>query len=226
MMLAIETATDACSVAIGDGARVLMDHHVAPRQHNRLVLQMIDDLLVRAGVGRTDLSALAIGRGPGSFTGVRIAASIAQGLALALGLPVACISTLEVLAHGALRAVPTARGVVAAIGSTPAQHFLGAFAARDGRLARVVDDCSLPTATALPVSIADDWIAAGPSSASLCALARSSGRALQPSGVMHPSADDLIVLGMREIEAGRGVDAQGALPVYLDGDGPWRKRTR
>ena len=226
MMLAIETSTDACSVAIGDGTRVHVDHRVAPRQHDQLVLRMIDDLLAEAGIRRADLAALAIGRGPGSFTGVRIAASIAQALALVLDLRVACVSTLEVLAHGALRAMPVARGVVAAIDATPAQRFLAAFEAHDDRLVRVVDDCALPTTAPLPAPIRDGWIVAGPNVASLCAHARSHGRTLQPSGVTHPSAADLLILGRREIEAGRGVDAQRALPVYLDGDGPWRKSSR
>jgi len=226
MMLAIETSTDACSVALGDGARSHVDHRVAPRQHNRLVLPMIDALLVRAGVARADLSALAIGRGPGSFTGVRIAASIAQGLALALDVPVACVSTLEVLALGALRATPAAAGVVAAIDTTASQRYIGAFEVRNRRLTRAVEDVAVATTAPLPACVANGWLAVGPNVEALVEQARARGIELIASGVTHPSAAELLELGLLEIAAGRGVDAQHALPVYLDGDGPWRKRAR
>jgi tRNA threonylcarbamoyladenosine biosynthesis protein TsaB len=228
MMLAIETATDACSIALGDSTRALVDHRVVPRQHNRLVLGMIDDLLARAGAKRADLRALAIGRGPGSFTGVRIAASIAQGLALALDLPVASVSTLEVLAHGVLRSRPAARGVVATIGATASQRYLAAFEAREGALFRVVEDCAVAIDAPPPPRIGEGWLAAGPDHEQLCdsfASARAQRRVLVASGILHPSARDLLALGQRELEAGRAVDADLAVPVYLDGDGPWRKRT-
>jgi len=224
MMLAIETATEACSVALGDATRAWVDHRVAPRAHNRLVLEMIDGLLARAGVARHALTGLAIGRGPGSFTGVRIAASVAQGIALALDLRVACVSTLEVLAHGAWRAAPSAAGVVVVIGATASRRHLAAFEVRAGALVRVVDDCTVSTTAPLPGCIESDWVTAGADVDGLVAAARVPGVALRPSGVAHPSAADLLALGLREVDAGRAVDGQFALPVYLDGDGPWRKR--
>lgn len=102
-LLAIETATDACSVGLLSGGERLFDHRVEPRQHSRLVLPMIDALLAEAGLPRSALDGVVFGRGPGSFTGVRVAASVTQGIALGLDIGVIGISTLATIAQGCHR---------------------------------------------------------------------------------------------------------------------------
>ena len=102
-LLAIETATEACSVALLVGGETHGDHRVEPRGHARLVLPMIDALLAEAGLARTALDGVIFGRGPGSFTGVRIAAAVTQGIALGLDIGVLGVSTLATLAQGCLR---------------------------------------------------------------------------------------------------------------------------
>ncbi|MEO6925678.1 MAG: tRNA (adenosine(37)-N6)-threonylcarbamoyltransferase complex dimerization subunit type 1 TsaB, partial [Rhodanobacter sp.] len=97
-LLAIETATEACSVALIHGNELISRTEIAPRRHTELVLPMADDLLAEAGIGRHALDAIAVGRGPGAFTGVRLGVSLAQGMALALDLPVITISSLAALA--------------------------------------------------------------------------------------------------------------------------------
>lgn len=98
-LLAVETATEACSAALLIDGEVLERFELAPRIHTRLILPMIDSLLAEAAISAQDLDGLAFGRGPGSFTGVRIATGVIQGIALGLELPVAPVSTLAAIAQ-------------------------------------------------------------------------------------------------------------------------------
>jgi tRNA threonylcarbamoyladenosine biosynthesis protein TsaB len=107
-ILAIETATEACSAALAVNGEIVERYALAPREHNRMILPMIASLLAEAGATLTQLDALAFGRGPGSFTGVRIAAGVVQGLAFGADLPVAPVSTLAALAQEAF--AETVRG--------------------------------------------------------------------------------------------------------------------
>ena len=97
-ILAIDTATEACSVALQYNERVITRFEICPQQHSQRLLPMVDDVLKEANVGLSDIELLAFGRGPGRFTGVRIATGMIQGLALGTGLKVAGVSTLEAMA--------------------------------------------------------------------------------------------------------------------------------
>lgn len=100
-VLGIDCSTNACSVALSTGAEVLLKHELVPQYHAKKILFLIDELLQEAGVGLDALGAIAVGIGPGSFTGLRIAASIAQGLAFGLNLQLVPISSLQILAQTA-----------------------------------------------------------------------------------------------------------------------------
>src|SRR5512142_2628891 len=93
-LLAIDTATEACSAALLIGDTLIERSEIAPRRHAELILPMIESLLAEAGIGRRRLDGIAVGRGPGAFTGVRLAISVAQGIALGLDIPVAPVSSL------------------------------------------------------------------------------------------------------------------------------------
>jgi len=98
-LLAVETATEACSAALYYDGAIIERHQIAPQQHTRLILPMIESILAEAGVPQKDLDALAFGCGPGSFTGVRIATGIIQGIGFGLDLPIVSVSTLAALAQ-------------------------------------------------------------------------------------------------------------------------------
>ncbi|MFZ4702392.1 MAG: tRNA (adenosine(37)-N6)-threonylcarbamoyltransferase complex dimerization subunit type 1 TsaB, partial [Candidatus Methylumidiphilus sp.] len=98
-LLSLETSTEACSAALYLDGEITERYQLAPQQHNKLILPMIQSLLAEADLKLHQLDALAFGRGPGSFTGVRIAAGIVQGLAFGADLPVAPVSTLAAMAQ-------------------------------------------------------------------------------------------------------------------------------
>ena len=97
-VLAIETTSDVCSVAVNIGSKIACHSLIAPRKHNEFILKMVDELLESNNVQRVDLDLVAFSAGPGSFTGVRLGASIAQGIALGLGINVVVIPTSAAMA--------------------------------------------------------------------------------------------------------------------------------
>jgi tRNA threonylcarbamoyladenosine biosynthesis protein TsaB len=120
-LLAFETATEACSVALFVDGAVRERFELAPRRHAELALPWAEALLAEAGIARSQLDAVAAGRGPGAFTGVRLAISIAQGIALALDRPVVPVSTLATLA------MQSEGDAIAAIDARMGEVYLGAF---------------------------------------------------------------------------------------------------
>ena len=126
-VLAFETSTEACAVALHVDGRTLERFELAPRRHAELALPWADALLAEAGVSRAQLDAVAVGRGPGAFTGVRLGIGLAQGIALALDLPVVPVSTLQVLA---LRAPAHADKVLACIDARMGEVYAAAYARR------------------------------------------------------------------------------------------------
>ena len=113
-ILAIDTATEACSAALWNTGEICAHFELCPREHTQRILPVVQDILSQSGVTLAELDALAFGRGPGSFTGVRIGIGIAQGLALGAELPMIGVSTLATMAQGAFRKSGATR-VLAAI---------------------------------------------------------------------------------------------------------------
>ena len=103
-LIAIETATENCSVALLNDGVMTQKQAEEPRKHAELVLPYLDELLQQSGVQKKDIDGIVFGNGPGAFTGVRIAIGVVQGLALALNVPVLGVSTMRNMAQGAWQA--------------------------------------------------------------------------------------------------------------------------
>ena len=147
-LLAVETATEACSAALLAEGEVIERHEVAPQQHAELLLGMVDELLGESGLALGALDAIAFGQGPGSFTGLRIAAGVVQGLAYGSDLPAVPVSTLQVLAETARhahRATRAACAFDARMGEVYWGLYEDALIARLGQV-EIIDDSLKPRA--------------------------------------------------------------------------------
>lgn len=222
-ILALDTATENCSAALLIDGRLIVRERVLPRGHAAEILPMIEEVLGEAGVGLADLSAIAFGRGPGAFTGVRLAASITQGLAYAAGLPVVAVSDLRAVAQRLLGVAATARRVVILNDARMHEVYWACFerAADDLAVPRGEERLSAPESVRLP----EPWVlesggtrvwAAGTGLAAYPELKRSLDGLVE--GVREdllPSAAEIARLAVPEVLGGRVHPAQEALPVYL-----------
>jgi tRNA threonylcarbamoyladenosine biosynthesis protein TsaB len=223
-VLALETSTAACSVALCVDGGVVEDHRVAAREHNRLILPMVDRLLREHGVERQRLDAIAFGRGPGSFTGVRIAAGIAQGIALGLDLPVVPISSLAALAHAAAiaNAVEDGDRIVATIRSRPDETYVAVYRVAGSRCIALTDETIANAASREPpVEIDARTLFVGDATTHYAAAIAAVGCRVDAAAL--PRAAAVARLAFDAFARGETVVAAAALPVYLQGTGPWRK---
>lgn len=213
ILLAFETSTEACSVAIWRDGEVLERHEVAPRRHAELVLPWAEGLLAEAGFSRTMLDAVAVGRGPGAFTGVRLGIATAQGIALALDLPMLPVSTLAALAMAA----PEPGPVLAAIDARMGEVYAGAFMRSDeGVEALGPETVSAPDAVGLPPA-EGRWQGVGTGFAALegALQARLADAISTIDAGALPRAGDVARLAARAWERGERVAPERVEPAYL-----------
>ncbi|MDZ7826769.1 MAG: tRNA (adenosine(37)-N6)-threonylcarbamoyltransferase complex dimerization subunit type 1 TsaB [Gammaproteobacteria bacterium] len=232
-LLAIDTSTDACSVALLADGEVHRDHRVEARAHARLILPMIDALLSRAGVSRNRLDGITFGCGPGSFTGLRIAASVVQGIAWPLGRLVSR-SSLELLARSAMAeaadALEQSAAVLTLVDARMDEVYWNLFAREDGDL-RATGEDALATPEALGALLAEragsaadrNWILAGDGLRYLQRIGPGVPEALCSLAETKPDARWLLEPAAADLAAGRGLDAAAAVPVYLRDERRWRR---
>jgi tRNA threonylcarbamoyladenosine biosynthesis protein TsaB len=215
-ILAIDTSGEACSAALLIGTEITQRLECQPRRHGELLLGMMEDLLAHAGMGLRQLDALAFGRGPGSFTGVRIAAAAVQGAAFGAELPVVPVSTLAALAQGCFRSWGC-RQVLPALDARMGELYWGAYAADDAEIMRSagVEEVTSAQRVSLPqvgrwCGVGRGWSGAGD------LLSRRLGSRL---GSVWPErsceSQDVATIAAAELAAGRFVPAEQALPIYL-----------
>jgi tRNA threonylcarbamoyladenosine biosynthesis protein TsaB len=203
---ALDTSTEWCSVALWRDGEIAGVERRAGNRHSELALPMFENLLKRTNLTVDELDAVAFGAGPGSFTGLRIACGIAQGLAFARGIPVLGVSTLEALAEesGATR-------VVACIDARMREVYYAALQRDDrgeGSWREVLPArCAAPALLEIPPG---DWIGAGNGFAVYGNLGL---KTVLPE--VHPTALAVARLAAPRLAAGEGVDAALAAPVYV-----------
>ncbi len=212
-LLALETSTEACSAALLLDDHVIERYQWAPRGHANLILPMLDAVLAEAGLSLGQLDALAVGRGPGAFTGVRIAIAVAQGIAFATGLPVAPISTLAAIAWETGRRQGVDR-IAVALDARLEEVYWGTYrAAADGGVLLLGEErvCS-PEQASLPE--VGEWVGAGNGWALYAdCLSRPALKTWWSD--YGPTAEAVARLGALAYRQGRLVGAEQVLPVYL-----------
>jgi tRNA threonylcarbamoyladenosine biosynthesis protein TsaB len=215
-LLAIDTSGDACSAALSWNGHLEQRLELAPRRHGELILAMMDGLLGSAGIALGALEAIAFGRGPGSFTGVRIACAVAQGAAFGAGLPTVPVSTLAALAQGEYRR-GGGRQFLAALDARMGEVYWGAFEIGEEGIAQPCGAELVCPPGQVPVPEAGGWRGVGPGwGAHEKALEERLGTCLggsSPGAICE--ARDLVPLAAAAARAGGLVAAELARPVYL-----------
>lgn len=214
-ILALDTSGTACSVALAIDGTVSERHEPTPQRHAERLLPLVVELLEAAGIGLPALDAIAVGIGPGAFTGVRVATAVAQGLALAHALPVVPVSSLAALAQDAWRR--TGRSPILALrDARRAEIYWGWFAGSSTGVvqARGPEHVGPPAAIEAPD---EPWIAIGSGwrahHGSL--VPRFGDRDVTEANGAEPRARDVALLATQAVLAGRTITAAQLEPVYL-----------
>ena len=216
-LLAIETATEACSAALWIDNAAQDITKITPRKHTKLILPMIARLLSDADIKLNQLDALAFGCGPGSFTGVRIASSLIQGLGLASDLPIIPVSTLMTLAQGAYRA-HNAEKVLVAIDARMQEVYWGGFQLEEGgKEMRMAIPENLHAPGTVDAPKAGTWVGIGSGwdSYGTPLKAKIGNRLKKVYYKAYPEARDMVSRAISQYHKKAWVSIEEAIPTYL-----------
>lgn len=222
-ILALDTCTEACSAALYYQGQVFSQIADAPREHSQRLLPMVDSVLKQAGIGLDKLDAIAYGRGPGSFTGIRICTSMTQGLALGLDLPVIGISTLAAMAQMAITE-HQAEQVLCTIDARMGEVYWGQFVAVDGIATLVGEEAvSAPGEVQLALNLEQPIVGCGTGFDAYPDLLALGAGILALNAVKYPDARAMLKLADVGIKAGFGTAVDELEPVYLRDTVTWKK---
>jgi tRNA threonylcarbamoyladenosine biosynthesis protein TsaB len=227
-LLALDTATENCSAALLLDSNVYTREFEMERGHAERILPMIDDLLSKAGLALTDLDAIAFGRGPGSFTGIRLGATVTQGLAFGAGLGVVPVSDLQAVAQRALDDDATRTRILVCNDARMSEVYWACYERGGDGLARLegIEQVTKPPQVQLPVS----WPTATAAGRGFIAYAdalrsavptvpfpTTANAAPPQNDPIHylPRALEIARLAVPAVTAGRLLSPEEALPVYL-----------
>lgn len=225
-ILALDTATEACSAALLNQQQIDARFEIAPRDHTQRILPLVQELLQAQSLALSALDALAFGRGPGSFTGVRIGIGIAQGLALGANLPMIGVSSLATMAQGAWRLTGATR-VLAAIDARMGEVYWAEYQRDEqGEWQGAESEAVLKpeAAQARIAQLSGEWATVGTGwQAYPQLLAGATGAQLLTTTVTLPAAEDMLPLALSAWQRGDSVVVENAEPVYLRNEVAWKK---
>jgi tRNA threonylcarbamoyladenosine biosynthesis protein TsaB len=210
-VLALDTSTEYCSVALWQDGAVVERCELVGQKHSEVLIEMLEVLLSEAGIKLSQCDGIAFGKGPGSFTGVRIACGTAQGLAFGANLPVAGVCTLEALAEASGKS-----RVIAVLDARMGEIYHAAYEKRGDVWATVSEPCLCKPQDA-PLLSGEGWhgIGSGFAMHGVALGERYTGQLKGVDGAAVPQAAAIAALGAAQFLLGRGVDAAQALPLYL-----------
>ncbi|CAI8832862.1 tRNA (adenosine(37)-N6)-threonylcarbamoyltransferase complex dimerization subunit type 1 TsaB [Kosakonia quasisacchari] len=224
-ILAIDTATEACSVALWNDGITFAHFELCPREHTQRILPLVRDVLGDAELKLTQLDALAFGRGPGSFTGVRIGIGIAQGLALGAELPMIGVSTLATMAQGAWRKTGATR-VLAAIDARMGEVYWAEYQRDENGVwhGEETETVLKPEAvTERLQQLNGEWAMVGTGWPAWPDMSNNSTATLRDGEILLPAAEDMLPIARQLLAAQKTVAVEHAEPVYLRNEVAWKK---
>ncbi len=214
-ILAVDTATEACSAALLIDGDIQERYQLAPREHTKLILPMIDSLMAEAQINTQDLDALAFGRGPGSFTGVRIATGIIQGIAFAADLPVAPISTLAAIAQGCIEST-THNVIFTAVDARMNEIYWAVYHRNPENFVELVGKESVTPIQTIEYTGSKGFGIGSAWKIHETAMIKQLSNFLIDYDANHlPKASTIAKLGARDYSLGKTVPVEQAMPVYL-----------
>lgn len=225
--LALDTSTEACSVALDLDGQIIALDEVCPQQHSKRILPMVQQLLADAGVSLHQLDGIIFGRGPGSFTGVRIGVSVAQGLAFGADLPVFGVSTLAAMAQAAA-VQQNATAVIAAIDARMAEVYIAAYALDEEGLMQAITPEIAAKPAALPevltsLRFTSQVLGVGTGWQTYPQALQQLAPALIAEAILYPSAQFMLPFATRAWQQQLFVSADQAEPVYVRDEVTWQK---
>jgi tRNA threonylcarbamoyladenosine biosynthesis protein TsaB len=224
-ILALDSSTDACSVALYCDGNMLHKFELAAKSHTQRLLPMVDEILQEGGLTLRDIDAIAYGRGPGSFTGLRICMGIVQGLAFGADIPVIPVSTLQAMAAGFAAQHPEIRlPLVVALDARMDEVYWGLFTADAQPIGEEhVMKPGLVVERSEVQALQRQFVALGPG----WHYGELSGLIPEHQQQdLYPSAESIAVLGAAALDRGEQVSILDAQPVYLRDSVSWQKRER
>jgi tRNA threonylcarbamoyladenosine biosynthesis protein TsaB len=232
--LAIDASTEACSVALQVNGKLYSRYDLCPQSHSLQLLPMVDEVLTEAGIKLSQCDGLIFGRGPGSFTGVRIGVGVAQGLAFSAELPVFGVSSLQAMAQLAFiqgkvqgKVNGLNSSVIAAIDARMGEVYNGYFMLDENNIMQpqCAEAVTAPEQLAQHLSSVVNKAEYGVGTAwdayskELSSLKSNTGT----PEVLFPSAEAMLAIGVPALEQGQGVAAEDAQPVYVRDTVSWKK---